>query len=375
MNFSDEVVQDYAIEATERLDVICSQMVLLENNNPEIMNEILRSYHSIKGGAGFLNLEPIATVCHQLEAVFDALRTHKISMSQALIDAVLSANSELSNMLATLRQSKMPASCPVLLLSQLNKLVTPQNKTHAIYSDSVDWSQFQYDELIEAIQNKKDTHDKVSLLQSGATKKNKILSKVFKKFPPLVSDLAKKLGKEVDFLIADEKILVEQYIVDALFDPLVHLIRNALDHGIEAPTARALAKKPTRGCIQISAKKDKDWLKLIVSDDGSGIDAALVLKKAIALDLIAASEAKTLTENQVFDLILKPGFSTREEVTDLSGRGFGMDAVKNQIDALQGKIKITSTRQTGTQFELQIPLQPQTLSKRNSIYLNKGARK
>ncbi len=363
MNFSDDVIQDYATEASEKLHWIRENLVLLENKSVEIMNELMRSYHSIKGGAGFLSLDPIVVLCHHLEAIFDALRTNKISMSQGVIDSVLQGNDALEQMLDALRHSKRPSDCDKSLLVKLNQLVAAKSKTHSVKADLVDWSQFQYDDLIKDIQNKKN----IAKEKNHSKNKTQALSKLFKKFPPLVGDLAKKLGKEVNFIISGEKIKIQQDIIDVLFDPLVHLIRNALDHGIEKPAFRKSAHKPHVGCIQIAAKKDGDTLIISLSDDGEGIDAVLVLKKALDLDLLTEAKAKTLKESEIFELILTPGFSTREEVNDLSGRGFGMDAVKNQIDALHGKLIITSIRKKGTQFELRIPLSP--------VMKSEGARK
>ncbi len=358
MNFSDDIIQDYVVEACEKLSGISDKLLLLENNDPELMNELLRNYHSIKGGAGFLSLDPVVVLSHQLEAIFDALRTHKISLSQGLIDTVIKGNKALEQMFDALKCSKRPPDCDELLLFKLNQLVMAQSKMHIVDPGAVDWSQFQYDDLIQTIQNKKIVTKQKNIPKNKGAK---VLNALFKKFPPLASELAKKLGKEVNFIISGEKIRVSQDIVDALFDPLVHIIRNALDHGIEMPALRKAAKKPSVGCIQISAKTDNERLILVVSDDGCGIDSALVLKKAITLGLITDAEANRLQEKQIFELILTPGFSTREEISDLSGRGFGMDAVKNQIDKLEGKLLITSARKKGTQFELQIPLHPKEL--------------
>lgn len=359
MNFSDDVMQDYATEASEKLHWIRESLPLLENKNPELMNELMRSYHSIKGGAGFLSLDPIVVLCHQLEAIFDALRTDKISLSQSLLDAILEGNTALEQMLAALKNAKRPDDCQEFLLIKLNKLVNTKNTAPMTNANSVDWSQFQYDELIKNIQNQKKTAQETKI----ANKKTVTLNKLFKKFPVLVADLAKKLEKEVSFIISGEKIAIEQQIVDRLFDPLVHLIRNALDHGIEKPVIRKEAHKPSVGCIQIAAEKEADTLVLTISDDGAGINTALVLKKAVSLGLIPEARVNTLTESQIFEFILTPGFSTREEVNDLSGRGFGMDAVKSQIDALHGQLLITSALKKGTQFELKIPLHPMIQSK------------
>ncbi len=356
-------MQDYATEASERLHCIRENLLLLENKNPELMNELMRSYHSIKGGAGFLSLDPIVLLCHHLEAIFDALRTDKITMSQGIVDAVLQGNNALEKMLDALCHAKRPDDCQESLLSMLNQLVATHNTAHTVKADMVDWSQFQYDDLIKDIQNKKN----ITKEKNNSKNKTQTLNKLFKKFPPLVSDLARKLGKEVNFIISGEKVAVDQSVIEVLFDPLVHLIRNALDHGIETPDLRKLARKPRVGCIQITAKKEAETLMLTISDDGEGVNAALVLKKAIALGLVTEAKAKTLQESEIFELILTPGFSTREEVNDLSGRGFGMDAVKNQMDALRGKLIITSTRKKGTQFELRIPLHP--------VMKSEGARK
>lgn len=181
------------------------------------------------------------------------------------------------------------------------------------------------------------------------------LSHIFNRFPRTVRDLSQKMGKEIELSIEGGQTELDRSVMEGLNDPLLHLIRNAIDHGIEFPDQRQRAGKPRKGLIQISAQRDRDNVIITIQDDGAGIDPGKVLAKAAERGVITPEHAAGLTREEVFDLLFQPGFSTAEKVTDVSGRGVGLDVVRTAIQAVKGSIKIESEPGTGTRFELLLP--------------------
>ncbi|MEO8621162.1 MAG: chemotaxis protein CheA [bacterium] len=180
------------------------------------------------------------------------------------------------------------------------------------------------------------------------------LKPTFQKMTRLVRDVAQGLGKHVVFATEGEETEIDRNMVDALSDPLVHMVRNAIDHGIEVPNARVAAGKPREGTIRLSAKHSGGSVVVQLHDDGKGLDRDRIVAKAIERGLIES--AAKMSESEIFGLIFAPGFSTAEKVTDVSGRGVGMDVVRRNIERLRGRIEIESTRGEGTLFTVRLPL-------------------
>jgi two-component system chemotaxis sensor kinase CheA len=176
----------------------------------------------------------------------------------------------------------------------------------------------------------------------------------FQKMIRLVRDLSRKSGKEVVLQMSGEDTEIDRNMVDQIYEPLVHMIRNAVDHGIETPEERVKAGKPPHGTIFLAAEQKGGNIVIDIRDDGRGLDAEKIRKKAIERGLIQPEDK--LEESALFDLIFHPGFSTKDEVTDVSGRGVGMDVVKRTVEELRGKIEIKSKRGEGTLFQLKLPL-------------------
>ena len=176
----------------------------------------------------------------------------------------------------------------------------------------------------------------------------------FSRFKRLVHDLSRELGKEIELVTEGEDTEMDKTVLDQLGDPLVHIIRNSIDHGIELPDERVRLGKPRSGTVRLSAAHVASNVVITITDDGHGIDVAAVRAKAIERGLIAAEA--TLTESDLCDLILLPGFSTAKCITNISGRGVGMDVVKRQIDALRGQLSLSSQPGQGTTFTLMLPL-------------------
>jgi len=181
------------------------------------------------------------------------------------------------------------------------------------------------------------------------------VDQVFNRFPRLVRDISKNLKKEVNLVIKGKEIEIDRAVVDEIGDPLVHLIRNSLDHGLETPEERIRNGKSAKGTIELHALNEGDNILIKVIDDGKGIDPERIKSKAIAKGFITEEAARSLDESAIFDLVLKPGFSTIEVATDLSGRGVGMDVVKSKVSSLGGTIDISSKINKGTTVTIALP--------------------
>lgn len=182
------------------------------------------------------------------------------------------------------------------------------------------------------------------------------IKKVLGRFPRVVRDLARSLQKEIELELVGEDTDLDKNLVEALSDPLVHLVRNAVDHGIELPEQRVAAGKPRGGTLRLSAEQDGDQILLTIRDDGKGMDAEVLRAKAIEQGLLDRDAASRLSDRECFELIFLPGFSTKDEVSDLSGRGVGMDVVKTRITQLNGSIEIDSRLGLGTTIRIRVPL-------------------
>ncbi|MBC7962299.1 MAG: chemotaxis protein CheA [Steroidobacteraceae bacterium] len=182
------------------------------------------------------------------------------------------------------------------------------------------------------------------------------VEKVFKKFPRIVRSMSRDLGKEVDLQIFGEETELDRSVVDEIGDPLIHLIRNAMDHGLESPDERMAAGKSRVGTLVLAAVHEGNQIIISIKDDGRGIDTERVGRKAVEKGLLSEDQLAAMSQREMFDLIFLPGFSTKEKATDLSGRGVGMDVVKTNIKKLNGLIEIKSEKGQGSEFILRLPL-------------------
>lgn len=182
------------------------------------------------------------------------------------------------------------------------------------------------------------------------------IGNVFHKFPRLVRDLSQKTGKQVDLIMQGEDTELDRSMIEEINDPLIHLVRNAIDHGIELPEKRLAAGKPERGTVRLTARHEQGRILLTVEDDGRGIDSAKLRRSAVQKGLLSEVEAEALSEEQAVDLIFLPGLSTANELTDISGRGVGMDIVRNNIQRVNGTVAVETTPGVGTIFQIILPL-------------------
>ena len=242
------------------------------------------------------------------------------------------------------------------LMNQVGELVLERNRMvqlNSNYQSEVDIDVFgeDFSKLSKRI------NFVTSELQSQVLKLRMIpVEKVFKKFPRIVRNLARDLGKEVDLHLMGEETELDRSVVDEIGDPLIHLIRNALDHGLETPEERVAAGKPRAGTVVLAAGHEGNQIVISIKDDGRGIDPEKVGRKAVDKGLMTEEQLASMMPREILDLIFLPGFSTKEKATDLSGRGVGMDVVRTNIKKLNGIIDIRSEMGRGSEFILKLPL-------------------
>ncbi len=512
MEFSDdmrEILEEFLIEAEEILSNLDQDLIELENNpdDKDLLNKIFRGMHTLKGGAGFLNLTTIVEIAHKIEDIFNKLRNDEMTLTPEMMDVIFEGVDKLKEAIEMLKESdeipdeedvkelleklkailegsEIPQSDtfekqpqqesseeeedfefvegvdedikklilqykgkdlgeileelillppderpPLEVVEKLEKLIVegkdvkdlikPKEKKEEPKQEAPPQVQQQkkpvkqeekpkppqkkktekkeevirvdvervetlmnlvgelvldrnrivklassletscedsdvIEELIDSITGMSRT---VSDLQDAVMKlRMQPVKKIFSKFPRIVRDLAKRLNKKVNLVLEGEDTEIDRSILDKLEDPLIHLVRNAIDHGIEPPEERVAAGKPEEGTIKLSAYQEGDRIIISIEDDGRGINVEKVKKKAVEKGLITPEQAENMSDKEAFELLFMPGFSTADKVSEVSGRGVGMDVVASTIHALRGTIEVESEPGKGTKFIMKLPL-------------------
>jgi two-component system chemotaxis sensor kinase CheA len=241
-------------------------------------------------------------------------------------------------------------------MEQIGDLVINRNHIGQISKTLAE--KYQDDELIRSLTESVSQSGKiVNILQQDImTIRMLPIELVFNTMPRMVRDLARQTGKKVDFIVEGQETEVDRSVIEHLRDPLIHLLRNSVDHGIETPEERLAAGKPETGTIHLSAHHEQDHIVITVSDDGKGIDPETVKAVSIKKGVISAEAASRMTDNELMNLIMASGVSTAKKITEVSGRGVGLDIVKKNIEFLNGKITLDSKPGQGATFTLQLPL-------------------
>lgn len=480
----EDLLQDFLQEAHDLLSDVENKLVDLEKNPDDrrLLNDIFRGFHTVKGGAGFLNATELVTLCHLTENLFDRLRNGELDLTSELMDVIMSATQGVREMFGELGQMVLPqpanpaviealqgalrgdplveaqALKPVLEVPSVPPVTAPAqsaegpdwHELHAAVAGidssaavapevitraelaqaeqakavapaaSVPSSPFgrrasdrpsgppgvgrrseertrentirvdtsRLDQVLnlsgeigltknrltslraDILAGKSDAETLhaldqavsqldllVSDLQNSVMKtRMQPIGRLFQKYPRIARDLARQLGKDVELVLAGEETEVDKTMIEDLADPLIHLIRNAVDHGVEMPSERQAAGKSVKSLVRLEARQEGDHIVLIIADDGRGMSAERIRAKAVEKGLISEEEANTLDERQSFNLIFLPGFSTKTEISDVSGRGVGMDVVKTNIQKLNGSIDIRSEPGKGSVFIISLPL-------------------
>jgi two-component system chemotaxis sensor kinase CheA len=450
---TDDLLHDFLEEAGELLDDVDTKLMDLEKSptDKELLNAVFRGFHTIKGGAGFLEATALVEVCHKGENLLDALRNGKLTLTAAMMDAIMEATGVVRRMFATMSTGAMPAPAEESVLRQLqdcleNKAARPGPEVDASAlpdgPTEPDWaalfavvlgSGFEDESLVkpkvvpaaaladpvagpsappamgaaptgnvESLRVELSRFDQIlNLTGEIGLAKNRLLNlqrrlasetdpgailknmegtlrnlntlvgdlqnavmkarmqqvgRVFQKYVRMARDLGRQLGKNIELVVEGASTELDKTLLDELNDPLVHLIRNAVDHGSESPAARRAAGKPEKAVLTLAAKQIGDTVVIEIVDDGAGIDAAVLRRKAVEKGLLTEQQAGLLDEQKSFELIFLPGFSTKSEVSSISGRGVGMDVVRTNVQRLSGRIRIESELGRGTRISIILPL-------------------
>lgn len=492
----DDMLKDFVVEAMDLAVNVEEHLLRLERDpdNKETLNAVFRSFHTIKGGAGFMGLPALVAACHLTENLFDALRTGAAPVTPIAIEAALQASGFVADQLTELANGAAPESLPAMP-EELEHILTNAIEgkgmdAHApaaavvaevavvvaevvvaapaaaavsaatASADGLDWEgmynavvpagsqiaaaaasavaaapapaavaaapaaakpaakawdgaerrderpevrhaapvkedsirvdavkldallevagesvqaanqaavllerllQFKFEgqaaTLMATLAETLERASRYSTELQRATLATRMqpVGRLFQKFPRLVRELAKDLGKDVELTIEGAETEVDRVVVDSLYDPLVHMLRNSLDHGVESPEARLAAGKPAKSYISLKAWQEANSVMIVLQDDGKGMDPAFLRSKAQQKGLI--SENAQLSNDECFQLVFLPGFSTKEVASSVSGRGVGMDVVKTAVEKNRGAIHIESTLGKGTKFAIRLPIE------------------
>jgi len=487
----DDMLKDFVVEAMDLAVNVEEHLLRLERDpeNKETLNAVFRSFHTIKGGAGFMGLPALVAACHLTENLFDALRTGAAPVTPLSIEAALQASGFVADQLNDLnngatpeqlapmpqdleriltdaiegKTQAAPAAAPVAapVAADVAAPVAAAPAASAPGEDGLDWpamynavvpagtaiaaapaaaapeaapaaapvaqaeaaaapaakagwdgvdrrndakaaasapakdesiridavkldallevagesvqaanqaavllerlAQFKFEgqaaTLMATLTETLERASRYSAELQRATLATRMqpVGRLFQKFPRLVRELAKDLGKDVELTIEGAETEVDRVVVDSLYDPLVHMLRNALDHGVESPQERVAAGKPAKAFILLKAWQEANSVMIVLQDDGKGMDPIKLRRKAIDKGLIGENGAQT--DEDAYQLVFLPGFSTKEVASSVSGRGVGMDVVKTAVEKNRGAIRIDSSLGHGTKFAIRLPIE------------------
>ncbi len=464
-----EIRDEFLVESKEMLERLDRQFVTLESdpNNTELLNDIFRVLHSMKGSAGFLGFTRMVEITHRAENILNKLRQSELALTPEVINVVLEAVDVVKALMDDIRASGTDTHVPTDPTAQkldrimkggsgpqADRKAPPQpmqsrpdeSSAQKLGEILVTEGQVSKEQLLEALdqQERKPPLGEV-LVQSGALTeqaleaalqkqarparaaeedqtirvetrrldavmnlvgelvlgRNRLMKlgsgleqacendalvrelgetlaqvnlvttdlqlavmktrmlpirKVLAKFPRMVRDLSQKLGKQVRLELQGEETELDKSVVDEIGDPLLHLVRNAIDHGIEPPAERSAAGKPAEGVVRIAACQEGNSIVIRIEDDGRGLQVERIKAKALARGLVTEAELAAMDPREIMNLVFVPGFSTAEQVTDISGRGVGMDVVRTNIRRINGTVEVDSQPGKGSAVTIKLPL-------------------
>ena len=401
----DDLLQEFIAETRETLEALSGQIVAWESNpsDSQRLDAIFRFVHTVKGSCGFLDLPRLARLSHAAEDVLAAVRDGKRTPDTALVNAVLGivdriaaiveaidAGASLDDadedlLIAALAPDAQPraqiqaapqnraASRSVRLnvdlldhmMSGMSEMVLARNELARRLRDSDVDPQVEaaLERLSLTVADMRDTVTRTRMQKVDA---------LFSALPRMVRDTSAELAKSVDLVIEGADVELDREMIELMRDPLGHIIRNAIDHGIETPTERRAAGKPLTGRLIVSARQSGNQILIEIADDGKGIDVARIVAKAAEKRLYGVAELAAMNEAAKLDLIFAPGLSSRDTVTAISGRGVGMDVVRANIEQIGGRIVLTNDPGRGLRIVIHVPL---TLSILSTIIVGVGAQR
>jgi two-component system, chemotaxis family, sensor kinase CheA len=391
----DDDIEAFLVESYENLDEIERDIINLEKAPPseEVLVRIYRSLHTLKGNCGFLPFPKLESLAHAAESLLSRLRDRQLAVTPGIISTLLQVIDTIRQILAQIKATKQEGdrNYPELIqaLTQLQEtapvvvptvdqegedlsLTSPESYIRVNVTlldrvmDLVGELVLTHNQAIAFSTKVQDsgfaaTCQRLSQitadLQAGVMKTRlQPISSIWQKFPRVIRDLAIASGKQVQVEMLGVDTEIDKSIIEAIKDPLTHLVRNCIDHGIELPSERIAKGKSTQGRIFLKAFHESGKVNIEIGDDGRGINLQKLKQRAQQLGLISPTQAATLSDSQALDLIFLPGFSTTEQVTNLSGRGVGMDIVKRNIEKINGSLEIQTQPGQGTRFKIKMPL-------------------
>lgn len=398
-------------EARGHISACGELLVHLEKRvSQRAIDELFRHVHSMKGMAATMQYRPVTDLAHHLEELLGKAREQKADVSPAMTDLLLECCDRLADMITIIESGgEATLESPSDLLHRLRDftagesrsnntdephLSTPRQQPEPTASH-LPRHQFRQSDSFSSVRIRTEALDQLTNLAGellttrhtlvdaarqttvgdslqeplgrlsallrqlrGEVLQARMLpfSVVAERFPRLVRDLARHLGKQIDFTIEGREIELDRAILEEIAEPLVHILRNAIDHGLESPEERRAAGKPPNGRLDITVTREKNHASIAISDDGRGMDPALLIRAAMARGIIDAEQAAGLSPQEALLLVCAPGFSTAGQVSDISGRGVGMDAVRHTVRNLAGTLAIDSTPGQGSRFLLRLPI-------------------
>ena len=446
------IIDEFMIETDEIIESLDSNLVKLEKDpgNLDLLNEIFRGAHTMKGTSGFLGFEELMKLTHQMEDVLNKLRKGELQVTEDVMDILLEAVDFVKLVLQDIVNNQQGNSDTSGVIARLAKIYEGQSASTEQPSSpqapddaaTVEPTQPDTEQKPKAVEMKKDTDTpkkpkpaqstETTSPSSNSTKKEFIkkvdstirvgvdkldslvnmvgelvlgrnalaqsigiiqtthegdseidhlmqassqinfittelhmsimkmrmlqIGHVFNKFPRVVRDLSRDMAKKIDLVIEGEETELDKSVIEEINDPLVHLIRNSVDHGIEMPEDRIKAGKPECGTIKLAAFQEGNNIVIEVADDGKGMNIEVIKKKAIERNLTSPEKVEQLTQKEILNFIFQPGFSTAQKTTNVSGRGVGMDVVRTNIEKLKGTIELSSEEGKGSMVVIRLPL-------------------
>ncbi|WGV26907.1 chemotaxis protein CheA [Halotia branconii] len=398
----DDDIEAFLVESYENLNQIERDIIDLEKASvhKEALARTYRSLHTLKGNCGFLPFPKLESIAHAGENLLSCLRDRQLVITPQIISALLQTVDSIRQILSQIATTKQEGDRDYsVLITILNQLQSQGENTQAATTDEfIDLnSEFSpvsnltasphirvnvnlLDQVINLVgevvlarnqligfstkfkdNNFAATCQHLSVITSQLQEKVmktrlQSISTIWQKFPRVTRDLATASGKQVQIEMEGADTELDKSIIEAIKDPLTHLVRNCIDHGIELPAERVAAGKPTLGRLFLKAVHESGKVNIEIGDDGRGLDLEQLKKRSQQLGLVSAAQAAAMSDFEAINLIFLPGFSTAPQVTHLSGRGVGMDIVKSNIEKINGTIEIDSQQGQGTTFKIKIPL-------------------
>jgi two-component system chemotaxis sensor kinase CheA len=415
-----DIVEDFLVEADELIESLDTNLVKLEStpHDLDLLNEIFRAAHTIKGTSSFLGLDQVSGLTHTMEDILNKLRKSELVVTPGIMDLLLESLDILKQLLNKVRNktneqidiadiggrlesaleggaesagahepdspddgdsAESVESDPIKKQAS-RKVTEKKDQTIRVDVDRLDALMNLMGELVlgrnslvqtvnrmttdpqsddvEHVNRATATVNYITTELQLAVMKMRMqpVGKVFGRFPRLVRDLARDSGKKIELVIRGEETELDKSVIEEIGDPLVHIIRNSCDHGIESPEDRRAKGKSEGGTIFMSAEQEGSNIIIRIKDDGKGLDIEAIRAKAVERRLISAAEAARMPDKEVFSFIFEAGFSTAKKITDVSGRGVGMDVVRTNIEKLNGLIELESAVDVGTTLSIKLPL-------------------